>query len=75
MSDTHIPDEDFPDLPTDWKYEHTHYSKRDGSPAMLWAEDPFLLINEEGFVWADDRNDWGSYDEIDWDAVNAVMES
>lgn len=43
-----------------FKYEHTHYSRKDASPAMMVSEEPFVLINEDGFAWADDPADWST---------------
>lgn len=39
-------------------YEHTHVSRFDGSPAMLVSQNPFILMNEEGYAWRDPESDW-----------------
>ncbi len=43
------------------KYEHTHESVNDGSPAMLVAvlnNGDYLLENEDGFKWRDPASKW-----------------
>lgn len=39
-------------------YEATHLSRSDGSDAMLVSAKPFVLVNEEGTAWQDDRKAW-----------------
>ena len=46
-----------------FKYKETHQSKRDGSPAMLVTQDPFVLINEDGYWWQDDATKWAAIEE------------
>lgn len=42
------------------KYEHTHVSTGDGSPAMLVETDgeKITLVNEDGHQWTDPASDW-----------------
>lgn len=42
-------------------YHDTHTSVHDGSSAMLVSQEPFVLINEDGYAWLDDPGDWRSY--------------
>lgn len=42
------------------RYEATHQSANDGSPAMMLRQDDttITLVNEDGFEWTDPRGDW-----------------
>jgi hypothetical protein len=63
------------------QYRHTHYSVRDGSPAMLVAvvtNGDIILTNEDGYEWSDDPTLWRSenqWTQADWDEVNARLEA
>jgi hypothetical protein len=75
--------------PRPFTYRDTHVSKGDGSPAMLVSEDPFVLINEDGYTWLADPGDWEAIavpvrstwaipddDEVDaWSPPSEVTES
>lgn len=46
------------------QYRHTHYSVRDGSPAMLvdyTREHNLVLENEDGYRWVGTTNEWLPY--------------
>lgn len=40
------------------KYHATHVSVHDGSDAMLIDETSFSLVNEDGYAWAANPDDW-----------------
>lgn len=50
-------------------YNATHYSINDGSCAMEFSIPgvALALINEDGFYWEADPNEWRALGKIDWD--------
>ncbi len=42
------------------EYRATHYSKEDYSQAMQISisDDPFILMNEDGYEWEDNPSYW-----------------
>lgn len=43
---------------TQYEYHHTHVSVHDGSPAMMIWGVPFTLMNEDGYTWQPEPEDW-----------------
>jgi hypothetical protein len=41
-----------------YDYHHTHRSKNDGSEAMMIWGCPFVLMNEDGYTWQPNPDDW-----------------
>jgi hypothetical protein len=48
------------------QYRHTHYSRNDGSPAMLVATlsaHELILENEDGYRWIGHPSNWLPYED------------
>lgn len=39
-------------------YRATHISVYDDSPAMMVSRNPFVLINEDGYIWRSNPDNW-----------------